>query len=177
VATSPSLRPSWPPPDPGGRSVGTVIRLIAAIDVKRGLGDGHGIPWQGKLPSDAAYFRSQTDEGLIVMGFRTYEEFDQPLHDRTNYVVSRAGSSPLRPGFDAVDDLARFLADHTGELVWIIGGAAVYGASLASADELYITQIDQDFHCTKFFPVFEGETQRENDISFRFETWRRRRQD
>jgi dihydrofolate reductase len=165
--------------------VGTVIRLIAAIDVKRGLGDGHGIPWQGKLPSDAEYFRRQTTEGLIVMGFRTYEEFDRPLHDRTNYVVSRSGSSPLRPGFDSVDDLGRFLTDHTGELVWIIGGAAVYEASLASADELYITQLEQDFHCTKFFPVFDGEflldpgaeTQRENDISFRFETWRRRRQD
>ncbi len=169
-------------PAPGDRSVETVIRLIAAIDVKRGLGDGHGIPWQGKLPSDAEYFRSQTAEGLIVMGFRTYEEFDLPLHDRVNYVVSRPGSSPLRSGFHAVQDLSRFLADHTEELVWIIGGAALYEASLASADELYITQLDQDFHCTKFFPRFDdgflldpgAETRHENGISFRFETWQRR---
>jgi dihydrofolate reductase len=164
--------------------VGPVIRLIAAIDEKRGLGDGHGIPWQGKIPSDADYFRTQTAEGLIVMGFRTYEEFDRPLHDRDNYVASRAGTPPLRPGFHAVEDLSQFLADHTGELVWIIGGAGLYEATLASADELYITQLDRDFHCTKFFPAFDGEfilnpgaeTQRENDISFRFERWRRRQQ-
>jgi dihydrofolate reductase len=159
-----------------------MIRLIAAIDVKRGLGDGHGIPWQGRLPSDAEYFRSRTAEGLIVMGFRTYEEFEHPLHDRTNYVTARSGTAPLRPGFRAVDDLERFFADHTDELVWIIGGARLYEESLAFADQLYITQLDQDFRCTKFFPMFDrdflldpgAETQRENDISFRFERWRRR---
>jgi dihydrofolate reductase len=162
--------------------VETMIRLIAAIDVKRGLGDGHGIPWQGRLPSDAEYFRSQTAEGLIVMGFRTYEEFEHPLHDRTNYVTTRPGSELLRTGFRAVDDLQRFFAGHTGELVWIIGGARLYEESLAYADELYITQLDQDFHCTKFFPAFDGaflldpgaETHSENDISFRFERWRRK---
>jgi dihydrofolate reductase len=116
------------------------------------------------------------------MGFRTYEEFEHPLHDRTNYVTTRPGSELLRTGFRAVDDLQRFFAGHTGELVWIIGGARLYEESLAYADELYITQLDQDFHCTKFFPAFDGaflldpgaETHSENDISFRFERWRRK---
>jgi dihydrofolate reductase len=182
--TSLSSGPTPASSDPDDRSVGPVIRLIAAIDVKRGLGDGHGIPWQGKLPSDAEYFRTQTAEGLIVMGFRTYEEFDHPLHDRANFVASRPGAPPLRTDFHAVEDLSQFLADHARELVWIIGGAGLYEATLASADELYITQLDRDFHCTKFFPAFDGEflldpgaeTRRENDISFRFERWRRRQQ-
>lgn len=159
-----------------------VIRLIVAIDAQRGLADEHGIPWQGRLPSDTEYFRKQTVDGIIVMGFRTYEEFATPLHDRDNYVVARSGGPPLRPGFQAVEDLDHFVADHTDEVVWIIGGAGLYERTLPVADELYITQLDQDFGCTKFFPAFKDaflldpgvETRRENDLSFRFEVWRRK---
>jgi dihydrofolate reductase len=160
-----------------------VIRLIVAIDANRGLADDQGIPWQGRLPSDARYFRDQTAEGTIVMGFRTYEEFAHPLHDRTNYVVARSGGPPLRTGFRPVLDLDQFLAGHTGGTVWIIGGAGLYQRTLPAADQLFITQLDQDFHCTKFFPRFDAdfsldpgsETHRENDISYRFETWHRNR--
>jgi dihydrofolate reductase len=160
-----------------------MIRLIAAIDTSRGMADGQGIPWQGKLPSDAEYFRSRTAEGLIVMGFRTYEEFARPLHDRTNFVVSRPGTVALRPGFAPVEELDPFLAHHRNEVVWVIGGAGLYGASLPMADELWITQLDREFHCTKFFPPFEHDfdldpgatTMVENGIPFRFETWRRKR--
>jgi dihydrofolate reductase len=160
-----------------------MIRLIAAIDARRGLADEQGIPWQGRLPTDAAYFRSRTAEGLIVMGFTTYEEFATPLHDRTNYVASRSTTTALRPGFEVVADLDPFLAAHRDEVVWVIGGAALYEASLPVADELVITQLDQDFHCTKFFPSYDQDfdldpgapTMVEGGISFRFETWRRHR--
>jgi dihydrofolate reductase len=158
-----------------------MMRLIVAIDEKRGLADDHGIPWQGRIPSDAEYFRSRTAEGLIVMGFRTYEEFARPLHDRTNYVFSRSATSSLRPGFSPVTDLAPFMAGHRDDVVWIIGGAGLYQAALPLADELYITQLDGDFGCTKFFPEFAHDflldpgarRMVENDISFRFEVWRR----
>jgi dihydrofolate reductase len=59
-----------------------MIRLIAAIDKSRGIADEHGIPWQGKIPTDTRYFREQTAEGTIVMGYGTYVEYDRPLHDR-----------------------------------------------------------------------------------------------
>ena len=160
-----------------------MIRLIVAIDSRRGLADEHGIPWQGKIPSDAAYFRDRTTEGLIVMGFKTYEEFATPLHDRTNYVATRSTDAALRPGFEVVPDLDPFLDAHRDEVVWVIGGAALYEASLPMADELVITQLDQDFHCTKFFPSYDQDfqldpgaaTMVESGISFRFETWHRTR--
>ncbi len=160
-----------------------MIRLIAAMDARRGLADEHGIPWQGRIPSDAEYFRRRTAQGLIVMGFGTYQEFAEPLHDRTNYVATRSTTTGLRPGFEVVPALDPFLADHGDEEVWVIGGAAIYEASLPRADELVLTQLDRDFHCTKFFPPFDHDfhldpgapTTVENGISFRFETWRRNR--
>lgn len=50
-----------------------MIRLIAAMDSKRGIATSAGIPW--KLPGDAAYFRERTARGLILMGRATYNEF------------------------------------------------------------------------------------------------------
>jgi dihydrofolate reductase len=157
-----------------------MINLIAAVDARLGLADEHGIPWQGKLPTDSRYFRDQTREGTILMGFRTYEEFVSPLHDRVNYVVARDGS-PLREGFEPAGPVGRFLDDHAGETVWVLGGAVVYAATLADAGQLYITQIEADFRCTKFFPGFtdrfvlasESPTVTENGLSFRFQIWQR----
>ena len=159
----------------------TTVRLIAAIDRQRGLANDRGIPWQGQIPGDAAYFREQTASGLVLMGFRTYQEFDRPLHGNTNFVLARLGSEPLRPGFSAVIDLDQFIAERIGETVWVIGGGAIYAQTMPIADELFVTQLDQDFDCTKFFPEFKGqfllasssESRSEGAISYRFEVWRR----
>jgi dihydrofolate reductase len=159
-----------------------VNRLIAAVDAKLGVANDHGIPWQGKLPSDAKYFRDQTSQGIIVMGYGTYQEFTAPLHDRENFVVARPDSGELRAGFVAITDVASFLQQRANDLVWVIGGAALFAATLDSADELYLTRVEQDFDCTKFFPAFsdafaltsDAVPQVENGITFHFEIWHRR---
>ena len=160
-----------------------MIRLIAAMDRRRGIADDHGIPWQGKIPTDTKRFHEKTADGIIVMGYGTYLEYDKPLHDRENFVVARPDTGELRAGFTVIPDTDRFLDEHAEDAVWVIGGAALFGASLVRADELVLTQLDADFHCTKFFPefahTFELESDDgphvENDISFRFETWHRSR--
>jgi dihydrofolate reductase len=158
-----------------------MVRLIVAIDRQRGLANDSGIPWQGQIPGDAAYFREQTSSGVVLMGFRTYQEFDRPLHRSTNFVLARIGSEPLRPGFIPVIDLDKFMAGRTGETVWVIGGGAIYAQTMPIADELFVTQLDQNFDCTKFFPEFKSqfflasssESRSESAISYRFEVWRR----
>jgi dihydrofolate reductase len=158
-----------------------VIRLIAAVDAHLGIANEHGIPWQGKIPMDTEYFQEQTADGFIVMGYATYKEFGQPLHDRTNYVVSRPDSGALREGFVGVLDLTQFLDERARELVWVIGGAGLFSRSLERADQLFLTQLDSDFHCTKFFPDYVDEFDLvselgphvQSDISFTFQTWHR----
>jgi dihydrofolate reductase len=82
----------------------------------------------------------------------------------------------------AVDDLASFL---TGGLVgdlWVIGGAILYASTLPLVHELALTRLDGDFHCTKFFPQFEGAfglvtdqavPPSEGVPAVRFQTWER----
>jgi dihydrofolate reductase len=155
-----------------------MIRLIAALDVKRGIAGDSGIPW--KIPADTAHFRDETSSGLIVMGWRTYTEFAAPLHDRTNFVFARSPET-LRRGFRTTGSLAELEAEHPDEDIWVIGGAAVYADTIGQADELVLTQVLADFHCTKFFPPYEDEftrTQhgadaRDGEVDYRFETWQR----
>jgi dihydrofolate reductase len=159
-----------------------VIRLIAALDSQRGIATDSGIPW--KLPGDSAYFRQKTERGVIVMGRATYDEFATPLHERENLVLTRR-PEPLRAGFRAIADLHLLRTEVPDDDVWIIGGATVYREAIPEASELLLTQVLEDFHCTKFFPAYADEfgrhsrsdDHRENDVTYRFETWRRLEQE
>ncbi|MGB7050299.1 MAG: dihydrofolate reductase, partial [Acidimicrobiales bacterium] len=132
-----------------------MIRLIAAIDEKRGLSTDTGIPW--RLPGDVAHFRQLTVNGTVLMGRSTYDEFAAPMLDRKNVVLTRSPDG-IRAGFQAVEDLDSFLATQRGsEKLWVIGGAAVYAESIGHAEELYLTRVAGDFDCTKFFPPFEAD--------------------
>lgn len=155
-----------------------MIRTIAAIDQKMGVATDKGIPWD--LPDDKKYFRDKTAGSLIVMGYRVYQEREQPFPDRQNYVVIRPGTS-LRNGFLAIIDIKDFIKSHQNDNVWIIGGAAIYQLTINDVSELYITQIEADFKCTKFFPDFhdsfnldyKSEPQQQNNLNFYFEIWKR----
>jgi dihydrofolate reductase len=155
-----------------------VIRLIAAMDSKRGIATSAGIPW--KLPGDAAYFRERTARGLILMGRATYNEFAAPLHGRENFVLSTQ-PGPLRTGFQAVGSLDQLRDARPAEDIWVIGGAAVYAETISEAQELLITEVQGDFNCTKFFPAFQdafaltgqGDDRQDGGVSYRFETWKR----
>ncbi|MGD0748298.1 MAG: dihydrofolate reductase [Acidimicrobiales bacterium] len=155
-----------------------MIRLIAALDSRRGIATDSGIPW--KLPGDTAYFRAKTATGLILMGRATYDEFAAPLHKRENFVLT-THPGPLRTGFRAIGSLDQLTAENPGEDVWVIGGATVYAHTITEAGELLLTQVDGDFDCTKFFPPYETEfglTARSDDrqdgvTTYRFETWQR----
>jgi dihydrofolate reductase len=156
----------------------SMIRLIAAMDTDRGVATDKGIPW--KLPGDAAYFENQTTTGLIVMGWATYNEFSGPLHDRDNYVFTR-DQGVLRHGFRPLTNLDDLVETHPDEDVWVIGGAFVFAETINRAEELFITQVLEDFHCTKFFPDYrlgfsrfeQGKDHEEGGVYYRFEKWRR----
>jgi dihydrofolate reductase len=155
-----------------------MIRLIAAMDSRRGIANASGIPW--KLPGDTAYFHERTARGLILMGWATYNEFAAPLHGRENFVLS-AEPGLLRAGFRAIGSLDQLRASRPDEDIWVIGGATVYAETISEATELLLTEVLGDFNCTKFFPSFtdefrlavQGDDRQEGGIAYRFETWQR----
>lgn len=157
-----------------------MIRFIAAIDEKRGIADDHGIPWMGKIPGDVAYFRQKTEGHILVMGTGFYNELSKPFTNRRNVVLT-SSDEPLRPGFEKISDADEFLR-NTQEDIWVGGGAAVFASTIKHAEELYLTLIDGDFACTKFFPDFKDNFEQinaspdiiENGVTYRFTVWRRK---
>jgi dihydrofolate reductase len=158
-----------------------MIRFIAAIDAKRGIADEHGLPWQGRLPTDVHYYHEKIKTGAILMGYGLYVELGKPYPGRINYVATANVDEPLRDGFEPVADAHRFLEQTTGD-VWNLGGAILFTSTLDLADELYITKLEEDFNCTKFFPEYEqdfemvstSEPMEENGIHFRFTVYKRK---
>lgn len=158
-----------------------MIRFIAALDKNRGIADDHGIPWQGMVPTDVKYFREKTTGGIVLMGSGWYAEQLQPLPNRRN-LVATSFQEPLRDGFEKISDARTFLQE-TKDNIWVGGGANLFTSTLDLADELYLTRLDHDFHCTKYFPSFEDSFERvnqsepitENNITYWFQVWQRKR--
>lgn len=155
-----------------------MIRAIAALDTHNGIATESGIPWD--LPGDRAYFKEQTWNRDVLMGFNTYKELASPLAGRQNYVWVRS-NAPLREGFSAVNDINEFLYNHPE--TWIIGGEGLFRQTLSHVDEIYITRVEGDFKCTKFFPEFEqgfnlvrqSDKKIDKGISYSYQVWKRKK--
>lgn len=114
------------------------------------------------------------------MGRVTYESHDAPLSNRVNYVLT-SRVEPLSQGFYAISDVDTLLSQKLD--TWVIGGQGVFEAALPYADELYITQVNGMFDCTKFFPSFEKDftlvakspIKEENGIEYQYQIWRANR--
>jgi dihydrofolate reductase len=121
-----------------------------------------------------------TQGHAIVMGTGVYNELIEPLPNRHN-VVATNKNEPLREGFEKTSD-ARAYLQNAQEDVWVVGGAAIFAATLDLVDELHLTLLDQDFSCTKFFPEYESAFEKtaeqqsitENGITFTITVWKRR---
>lgn len=156
-----------------------MIRFIAAVDSNLGIANENGIPWKGQLPTDVAYYRAKIRSHNYLIGYGTYAQHTKPLPQTPTFVAT-IRAEQLRPGFKKVTDARKFLKEAKKD-IWVGGGAALFADTLDFADELYLTRIAKDFHCTKFFPQFEdkfmlvsrSQGQEENGITFCFEVWRR----
>lgn len=155
-----------------------MIYAIAALDNKNGIADEKGIPWD--LPADKTYFREKTTGCPILIGYGMYQEMEQPLPDRRNIVIVHPGTA-LREGFEPLEDTQGILDKYVDsqEILWIVGGAKVYEKLLSQTQRLYLTRIQADFNCTKFFPKFEDQfvltqqstAQEDNGLKFCYEIW------
>ncbi len=123
---------------PGGKRV----VLVAAVADNGVIGDGPDIPW--RVPGEQATFKELTLGHVLVMGRTTYESIGRPLPGRTTIVLTR--DPAWTPGHDevrvahSVEDALR-LADSLPGDVMVAGGAAVYAAALAAADEQVLSRI------------------------------------
>lgn len=129
------------------------LKLIAAIGKNRELGKDNSLMWN--LPGDMRFFRTATQGSAVIMGRKTYESIGRPLPKRKNIVISRNTELKI-DGVQVVQTLNEAIAAAEGD-AYIIGGASIYAAALPIADELILTEIDNDYpDADVFFPKFDS---------------------
>ncbi len=165
---------------------------IAAMDRARGLGVKGDLPWH--LPGDLKHFAQTTKttrdpnlQNAVVMGRVTYETIPGkywPLSGRRNVVLSRDPECriPDAEVYTSLEDAIERVADAV-ETVFIVGGGQIYSLALAlpSCSELILTLIDADFSCDAFFPAYQSDFHRSEQIgegqhdglSYVIERWKR----
>jgi dihydrofolate reductase len=132
-----------------------IISLIAAIDIKGGIGKDNRLPWH--LQMDIKRFKSLTMGHHIVMGRKTFESIGKLLPGRTMVVVTR------NPKYQpigciiakSIEDALEIVKKNHETEVFIIGGGEIFKQAMDLADKIYLTRVNTDAYADVFFPNIE----------------------
>ena len=132
--------------------------------------------WHNK--EDLQYFRKVTEGHTVVMGRKTYESIGKPLPNRRNIVLTHRDIE----GIETNTNIDSIIKIGKKEDIFIIGGEKIYSIFLPFADKLYLTEIDDEKDCDRYFPNFDKEKynkqiireSEENNIKYMFVIYTRR---
>lgn len=159
-----------------------MIALIAAISKNGIIGKENALPWY--LPEDLKHFKMLTTGKIVLMGRKTFESIlkrlGKPLPNRTNVIITRQGLALNDPRLSLGDvkiysSIDEALTHHAGEEIMVAGGGEIFRQTIARADKLYITEVDQTVKGDVYFPRIDPriwkETERETHTGFSFVTY------
>ncbi len=162
-----------------------ILTLIVAKDLNDGIGKDNQLLCH--LSADLKHFKALTTGHTVIMGRKTYDSLPNgALPNRRNIVISRQKGLSLA-NCEVYDSLySAFAACKSTENVFVIGGASIYSQSIANADYLEVTEIDNRFDADVFFPHIDttiwSEVSRErfapddkNQYPFSFVSYERRK--
>ena len=132
------------------------LAMIWAQSADGVIGVDGGLPWH--LPEDMGHFRDLTAGSVVVMGHTTWRSLPErfrPLPGRENLVLSRHEGLDL-PGAVVVGSVGHALDVVGARDAWVIGGAQVYGAFLAQAERVEVTEIEVVVGEGTRAPVLDG---------------------
>lgn len=138
------------------------INIIAAVARNRAIGLANNLIY--RLPNDMRRFKQLTTGHTVIMGRKTFLSLPKgALPHRRNIVLSR--TVDRLEGCDCYASLEAALQSCApNDDIYVIGGASVYAATMAVADRLLLTEVDDTpASADTFFPPYDGwqETRRE----------------
>jgi dihydrofolate reductase len=140
------------------------IALVVARARNGVIGRDGDLPW--KLRSDLQRFKAVTMGKPCLMGRSTWESLPlRPLPGRLNLVLSRdlsyeeqgkAKGAVVCANLGDAIDIARETAEEDGvDEICVIGGTALFEATLPRARRLYITEVEAAPDGDALFPAFD----------------------
>lgn len=116
-----------------------LVTLVVAVADNGVIGRANTLPWH--LPADLAHFKRVTLGKPIVMGRRTFASIGRPLPGRHNVVVTRDREYRVE-GVTVAHGVDEALAAcGSVEETMVIGGAAIYTATLPLAGRIHLTRV------------------------------------
>ena len=135
------------------------VSLIVAMDRSRGIGKNNDLMWH--LPKDMNFFKTSTENQIVVMGRKNYDSIPEkyrPLPNRENVILTRNASFTANGCrvFNSLSDALNAYENQSDKVVFIIGGGEIYKLALDQelVDEMLITYVDGDYDADTFFPEF-----------------------
>ncbi len=144
------------------------LSLVVARARNGVIGRDGGLPW--RLRSDLQRFKALTMGKPCLMGRATWESLPlKPLPGRLNIVLTRdegwgeqgeaktsLGQALICTSLDEALEIAREQAVEDGvDEICVIGGAALYAATLPRAHRLHLTEVEAVPEGDTLFPAFD----------------------
>lgn len=133
-----------------------MIYCLVAVERNQGIGFDNSMPWL-HLKGDMAWFKTKTTNQVVLMGSKTWSSLPdnfRPLPNRINVVVSSQVQPLANWTFlDPVNALKKLPTLHPDKDIYVIGGQQIYDSVKDLVDVFYVTEIDADYTCDKFFDL------------------------
>lgn len=157
-----------------------MVKMILCIDLNGSIGKNNDLLF--KMKEDMKFFREQTKNNIVVMGYNTWLSLgEKPLPNRANIVMTEKTIKNIQTSTDlisVIEDYKKYPQD-----IFIIGGAYVYNQSLELnlVDEILVTVVQtrvEDATVRVNIEWFENFEKRElikeftNEEGMRVEIWR-----
>ena len=162
------------------------MKLIAAVDNNWAIGNKGAL--LVRIRTDQMNFRALTTGKVVILGRKTLETFPQkqPLANRTNIILSKNPDYKVKDAIvvHSMDELMAEIKKYDTDDVFVIGGESIYKALEPMCDTAIITKVEHSYEADAYFPnldenpdwelVEEGEEQTCFDLSFTFNTYKRK---
>ena len=126
------------------------ISHIVCMDKFGIIGINNKMPWH--IPSELKYFKSITQDSIVIMGSNTLHSIGHPLSNRINIVISKKlnlEDTPelyVRDSIESAIDLAWYLGLKEKKNIFIIGGSSIYEQTISYINRAYLTVLDVSYY-------------------------------
>lgn len=176
-----------------------MISAIVCVDKNWGIG------YQGKLlakiPEDMKLFHEKTKGNTVIMGRKTYDSLPdnkKPLPNRENVIITSQVYkdeygrykdengiiySSLERAINVFQFIKTYLSYENCKKMYVIGGGQIYKKLLPYCDNVYVTEIDNEFeNVDTYFPNLKelpnwylvkiGEEKEYDGLKYRFNKYK-----
>lgn len=130
---------------------------IAAVSIDGVIGIDNEIPWH--IPEDFKFFRKNTINNMLIVGYNTYLTLPKKAFDKREYIVLTGGKSFENKNnsvyqFKDFQTAYAMLKKSNIDKVFIIGGESIYDRLFNYSNEVIITWINKTYpNGNKRFPI------------------------